>query len=457
MRDLTKGPVAGHVVHLSAFIALTTFFQTLYLVVDLYFVGQLGKEAVAGVALSGNIMMIVLALTQALGVGATSFIAQALGRRDRGHAEAVLNQTIVLSMAVGVAFAVTMWLARGAYSRSLAADAVTADNSVAYLNWYIPALGLQFLMVGLGSALRGSGDLRIPTVLQVATVLLNIVLAPILMFGWGTGVAFGVAGASLASMLAILAGCVSLLAYFSRPSNPLRIRPREWRPDVRLWSRMLKVGVPAGGEFVLMSVNMVLVYAVTRRFGAAAQAGVGIGMRVMQALFLPAVAIGFATAPVAAQNFGARLGDRVREAFRAAARISLVIMVTGTVICQVFASALIQFFNTDPAVIAFGSEYLSIVSWTFAASGTVFITSSVFQGMGHTLPPLASSMLRLFLFAVPVVSLSRAPWFEARHIWYLSIVSIVIHAAVSLWLLEREFKARLVFTAATADRSGAST
>src|SRR5262245_1295562 len=100
MRDFTKGDVGAHVFQLSAFIALTTFFQTLYLVVDMYFVGRLGKEAVAGVALSGNLMMIVLALTQALGVGATSLIAQALGRRDRDRAELVFNQTLVASTIV---------------------------------------------------------------------------------------------------------------------------------------------------------------------------------------------------------------------------------------------------------------------------------------------------------------------------------------------------------------------
>lgn len=216
MRDLTTGSVAGHVLHMSSFIALTTFFQTLYLVVDLYFVGRLGPEAVAGVALSGNVMMVVLALTQALGVGATAFIAQALGRRDRDHAELVFNQTMVLSTLVGALFAITMGLARVAYSRTLAADPVTAANSVAYLNWYIPAMALQFPLVGMGAALRGSGDLKIPTMIQVGTVLLNIALAPVLMFGWGTGWALGVAGASLASFLAILSGwrgsfCTSLV------------------------------------------------------------------------------------------------------------------------------------------------------------------------------------------------------------------------------------------------------
>src|SRR6266496_6659815 len=97
MKDLTRGPVGRHVVSLAAFIALTMIFQTLYFLADLYFVGRLGKEAVAGVSLAGNLMFIVLALTQSMGVGATSLIAQAIGRKDQKHAELVFNQALVLS------------------------------------------------------------------------------------------------------------------------------------------------------------------------------------------------------------------------------------------------------------------------------------------------------------------------------------------------------------------------
>ena len=104
MKDLTKGSVAGHIFHLSLFIAMSTTFQTLYFLADLYFVGKLGKEAIAGVALGGNLMMLVLALTQSLGVGATALIAQAMGRQDRARAERLFNQALVLSNLVGLTF-----------------------------------------------------------------------------------------------------------------------------------------------------------------------------------------------------------------------------------------------------------------------------------------------------------------------------------------------------------------
>jgi len=171
MKDLTQGPVRGHILQLSTFIALSTFFQTLYFLADLYFVGRLGREAIAAVALGGNLMMLVLALTQSLGVGATSLIAQALGRQDRRHAEIVFNQSLVLSNLVGLGLGVLLFALRGPYCRWLAADAVTASLGVQYLDWFIPALCLQFPLVAMGAAVRGLGDVKVPTAIQAATVV----------------------------------------------------------------------------------------------------------------------------------------------------------------------------------------------------------------------------------------------------------------------------------------------
>jgi putative MATE family efflux protein len=442
---MTQGPVAGHVLRLAAFIALTTAFQTLYFLADLYFVGRLGKEAIAGVGLAGNLAFVVLALTQSLGVGATSLIAQALGRKDQARAELVFNQAMALSCMTGLGFAVVAFALRGGYCRWLAADAASAGFGIQYLGWFVPALGLQFVLVAMGAALRGMGDMQVPTLIQVVTVVMNIALAPTLMFGWLTGVELGVAGTALASFIAIACGCVAFTAYFRRQQSPMRFRLAGWRPQLGLWGEMLRIGLPAGGEFALMSVYMVLVYDIIRGFGAAAQAGFGIGLRVVQSLFLPVVAIAFATAPVAGQNYGARLGERVRQSFYAAAGLSAAVMVALTLLCRIAPEGMIRFFNPDPTVVAFGSEYLRIISWNFLASGLVFVSSSVFQGMGNTLPPLGSSSLRLVLFALPAYWLSRQPAFRMAHVWYLSVAAVALQLVANMLLLKREFSRRLAF------------
>src|SRR5262249_34439727 len=150
--------------------------------------------------------------------------------------------------------------------------------------------------------------------------------------------------------------------YFLRMQTYLAVRSAQWKPMADIWSAMIKVGLPAGGEFGLMSVYMALVYWIIRDFGAAAQAGFGIGGRLMRAMFLPVMSIAFAAAPVAGQNFGARNAARVRETFRSAAFLVTGVMLVITALSHIAPDGMIRVFSQDPAVVAFGAEYLRIIS-----------------------------------------------------------------------------------------------
>jgi putative MATE family efflux protein len=445
MKDLTEGPVIRHLLNMAAFLAVSMLVQTLYLLADLYWVGRLGKEAIAAVGVAGNLMMVVLALTQMLGVGTTAVIAQAAGRKDQTHAERVFNQSLVMSLCIAMAFGIAGFILRDFYCASLTADATTADLAKRYLNWFIPALLLQFPLVTLGSALRATGIVKPAVGLQVLSVVLNMVLAPLLIFGIGPWPKMGVGGAALATFISILVGDVLMLVYFETKYHYLRLRAEQWRPQMRVWWAMLKIGLPAGAEFALFSVYIFLVYAIIRQFGAAAQAGFGIGARVMQAMFLPVVALSFAVSPVVGQNFGGRRAERVRHTVFAAIGLASAMMAVLTALAWLFAPWFIRGFTRDAQVIAFGSEYLTIVSLNFLASGIVFSSSSVFQGLGNTIPPLLSTSSRLLLFALPALLLSQRAGFQIRQVWYLSVVSQVLQACLNLLLLRRELGRKLAF------------
>jgi Na+-driven multidrug efflux pump len=220
-----------------------------------------------------------------------------------------------------------------------------------------------------------------------------------------------------------------------------------------MWRSMVKIGLPAGGEFALLSVYMGVIYYITRGFGAAAQAGYGIGGRVMQSLFLPVIAISFSLAPIIGQNFGARKPERVREGFKDAAIIVSGAMLVLTVLCRISSHTLLLPFSKDEAVLAPGAQFLSIVSLNFVAQGLIFAASSTFQGLGNTLPPLFSSSLRLILFAVPAYVWSRMPGFKIEYIWYLSVASVTVQMVVNLLLLRRELRRKLQFATTAAATS----
>src|ERR1700739_2951049 len=153
MKDLTQGSVTRHLLHMSAFMSMSMLAQTLYLLADLYWVGRLGKEAIAAVGVAGNLTMIVVALTQMLGVGTTALIAQATGQKDQPRAELVFNQAFLMSILVGAGLGVAGFLLMIVYCTSLSADTTTASLARSYMLWFLPALMLQFPLVALGSAL----------------------------------------------------------------------------------------------------------------------------------------------------------------------------------------------------------------------------------------------------------------------------------------------------------------
>ncbi len=443
MKDLTKGSISSHIIAMAVPMAAGMIFQTLYFFVDLYFVAKLGDAAVAGVSTAGNAMFIIMALTQVLGVGTVALIAHAVGRKDQADANLIFNQSLLIAALCGVLTLLVGYTGSRAYVRSIAADEATVQAGVTYLYWFMPGMALQFAMVAMGSALRGTGIVQPTMVVQVLTLLINTILAPILIAGWGIGRPMGVAGAGLASTIAIVIGVVILSLYFVRLEKYVSFHKEQWQPRLAIWKRMLTIGLPAGGEFALMFVFTAVTYWALRHFGAAAQAGFGIGGRIMQGIFLPVMAIAFAAAPVAGQNFGARQPERVRETFKSAVKLCTALMFVLMLLMQWRPDALVRIFSTEPQVVDVGSQFLHIISWNFVLSGVIFTCSSMFQALGNTLPSLYSSATRLITYSVPLIWVSTQPWFQLVHVWYLSVGTVILQMIVSLVLLQKQLRVRL--------------
>ena len=444
MKDLTQGSIVANILAMAAPMAAGMIFQTLYFLVDLYFVAGLGDAAVAGVGAAGTLMFVIMALTQVLGVGAVALIAQAVGRRDQADANLVFNQSVLFAVACALATLIGGYALARSYVGSIAADSATQAAGVTYLYWFLPGLALGFAQVVMGSALRGTGIVKPTMAIQALTVLLNTLLAPVLIAGWGTGYAMGVAGAGLASSISIAIGIVLLAAYFVKLEKYVGFDAKLWRPQLHVWKRMLDVGLPAGGEFALMFIYMGVIYWVISDFGAAAQAGFGIGSRIMQSIFMPAMAIAFAAGPIAGQNFGAKQGSRVRETFAKALMLNTVVMVLVTVFLQWRPEALVGFFTAEAEAQAVGATFLRIISWTFIAQGIVFTCSGVFQGLGNTIPAMLSSGIRLAVFVPLAVWVAAQPEFHLDEVWWLSVSTVWLQATVSYLLMRQQFKRRLV-------------
>jgi putative MATE family efflux protein len=444
MKDLTQGSIVSHIAIMAPPIFAGMIMMMLCGLIDLYFVSGLGDAAVAGVAAAGNAGFLINALMQVLSVGTVALIAHAVGRKDRADANLVFNQSLGLSALCGLVTWIVGSAVAGSYMHAVAVDAATIEAGTTYLLWFMPALALQFALLVMGSALRGTGIVRPTMIVQAFALLINIVLAPVLIVGWGTGHAFGVAGAGLASSIAVLLGLLMQWVYFRKLERYVAVDRRQLYPQFKQWRRILDIGLPAGAEFAIIFSYMAVVYYALRDFGPAAQAGFGIGTRVLGLIQVPAMAVAFSAGPIAGQNFGAGNVERVRETFRKVVLVTTSVMIVLTILAQLKPGLLLGSIASDPETMAAGAVFLQMVSLNLVAQGLIFVCSSMFQGLGNTKPVLLSSGARLVTYALPVLWLSAKPGFRIEYVWYVSNVTTTLQAALALWLLHLEFRKRLL-------------
>lgn len=443
MKDLTQGSITKIILTMAAPVAAGMLFQTLYLLVDLYFVSGLGEASVAGVGSAGTLFFVVMALSQVLGVSAVAMISQSVGRKDKAEANLVFNQSMLLSLVCMVVTLLGGYLLAQPYIYSIVSDSAVRSEGLRYLYWFLPGMSLQFAMMTMSSALRGTGIVKPAMAIQVLTVILNTILTPMLILGVGPLPSLGVVGAGLASSISIVVGVLMLVAYFFKLEKYVSFQKVLWQPDLRIWRKIIDIGLPAGGEMLLLFVYFSVVYWVSQGFGASAQAGFSIGGRIMQSIFMPAMVISFVIGPIAGQNFGAQCPERVRETLSKGMMLSSVIMVAVTLFLQWRPEFLVAFFTDDAAVIEVGTVFLKIVSLNFVAQGVVFTCSGIFQGLGNTRPALLSSFVRIGLFIPIAVYLSYQEDFTLNQLWYVSVATVCIQAIVSYLLIQKEFQIKL--------------
>ncbi len=443
MKDLTQGSIRRHIIAMATPITVGMLVQTLYYLVDLWFVSRLGTDDVAGVSAAGAVVLLVMALTQMLSVGTMAPIARAVGAKDRGMANLVFNQSLLLALAMTLLTLVAGVLGIARFMRAIGADAAIADAGTRYLLWYLPGLATQFALAAVGAALQGTGITKPAMAVRLVTLVVNIALAPVLIAGWGTHHAMGVAGAGLASTIAGLVGVAMMVAYFVRLESYVKLDLHALRPQWDVQWQMLRVGVPSGGEIVLMFMMSAATFALIRDFGVDAQAGFGIGSRVLQAIMMPSLAIAFAVPAIAGQNVGARRVERVRATLHQALLIELAIGIVMVAVCQLWPEVPVGWFTQDAHTARVGAEFLRTISWNFFGAALVFGCSGMFQALGNTLPGLASSATRFVLFVVPATWLSHRPGFTLATVWHLSIATTVVQGIVSLLLVRWQMDSKL--------------
>jgi len=432
-QDLTTGPIGRHVLRMGAPMFVGMLVNNLYGLADLFWVSRLPESAVAVAAtsLAYNLTIAVMAIGQVLTVGAVAPIAQAAGRRDDAAVRQLFHQATGLSLLAALLFALPVFLARHWLGEHFAGDAATAAVTADVLFWFAPALGLMIPMLVLAAALRGIGDVRTAIRVQLGSVLMNMVFAPVMVFGIGLPHPLGAPGAAAATLVSVTIALAILMQRVLRQRHYLGLDPAEWKPRVARWLEMLRIGLPAGSEFALMGLFFGYVMWVLARFGPEAQAAFGIGMRWMQLGLLPALALGFASAAVAGQNLGAGSIPRVRATLTHAATIGLATSIVSCAIYQLIPGPLVRVFSDDPEVLQIGIEMVRILSLNLLASSLVMTYTGVFSGLGETVPPFISSIVRYGIVIVAIAVTLNSHHFSIALIWWMQLLATALQVVLN--------------------------
>jgi putative MATE family efflux protein len=407
---------------------------TVYLMVDLYFVGRLGPEAVAALSISGNAFFIHLGFSAILGTGGMALIAQAFGRKDYDYAARVFKQCILLALVVGVVEAATGLMIAPAYIKYFGGSGKSLEWGIQYFQIFVISFLFMILLYTIGNCYRGMGNTKTPMIIMLQANLMNMVLDPILIFGWLGLPGMGVRGAALASVISQIYALAIYGYLIIFKGSHINIKGG-WQLNLGIIRKCLYIGVPSGLNHFLLAANLLITFRVISDYGTAALAAIGIGFRILQAIYIPVIAVASAMAAIVGQNFGANKYKRITGTFARAWLISTLFMLFCTAVCQAFPDYIIEIFSKDSNVIRFGVIYLRVFSLGFIIVGAIMVFSAVFQGLGKTYPSLIGAVVDNALFAGLVFILPVYFSWGIQSIWWIKLTTAIIETAVvAVWL-----------------------
>ncbi len=432
--DLTAGPIFKTLIRLAVPVTISMVMFTVYLLVDLLFVGRLGPEAVAALSISSNAFFIHLGFSTVLGTGGMALIAQAFGRKDYDYAANVFKHSLLLALIIGLGEAATGLLIAPAYIKFFGGTGKSLLWGIQYFQLFTISFLFMILLYTVGNCFRGMGDTKTPMMIMLQANLMNILLDPILIFGWLGLPAMGVRGAALASLISQIYA-LGIYGYIIFVKGFHIDLSGKWRLQAGIIRRMLFIGIPSGMNHFLLAANLLITYRVIGEYGTAAIASIGIGFRILQGIYIPVIALASAMAAIVGQNYGARNYDRIAGTFKRAWAISMMFMILCTLICRLLPASIIGTFSNDSEVIRFGVNYLMVFSLGNVMIGTIMVSGAAFQGLGKTYPSLAGAVLDNALFAALVFTLPAYYSWGIQSIWWIKVTTAAIESlVVAAWL-----------------------
>ena len=416
-------------------IMAANFLQTLYNLVDTYYLGRLGREAVAAPSIAFNIILFLVVFGIGYAMAATTLISQAKGDNNQELVDFYAGQICTVMLTMSIIIGVAGYLLTVPMLKLMQVPDDVFPHVRVYMEIIFIGMPFMFISFILKGILQGIGDSMTPLKIQGLTVLLNVVLDPLFIFGLGVVPAMGVAGAALATILSRAVGSAIAVYILLKGKKGVHIRARHLIPRKDAFLLMSRIGFPSSVGQGLSSLGFTVLQGIVNTLGAAVIAAYGVGGRIIGIFNMPAMGMGQATAVMVGQRLGARKHDEAKRVVTYAVRSILVFIIAGMTLTFFRGKDVVRFFIDDPEVIAHGAELFRIVSVSVVFFALFMVLNGAFQGGGDTKPMMVMNILRLWALRLPLAYLFVMVLdMGAVGIWWAMFTSNFVVAGITLLL-----------------------
>lgn len=400
--DFTSGNLNSAIFMLAIPMVLEMIMESVFALVDAYFVGQISPDALATVGLTESVITLVYAAAIGLSTAPVAMVSRFIGQQDEEGASRVARQAILLALGLSLLLAVPGYI----YAADVLRLMGGSEELVASGHWYTRILfasnGVIVFLFLLNGIFRGAGEAsRAMWALWLANGI-NIILDPILIFGWGPFPEMGIAGAAVATTIGRGAGVAFQLWILFSGRSVVRLRLGSWRPDWDLLRRLARIASTGALQFLIASASWIFLMRINARFGSEAVAGYTVAIRLILFTLLPAWGLSNAAATLVGQNLGAEQPGRAERSVWRAAHINAVFLGLVSIAYYFFAPTWIRVFTDDPAVIDPGVTALRIFAIGYVIYGYGLILSQAFNGAGDTRTPSWINFICFWLVEIPL-------------------------------------------------------
>jgi putative MATE family efflux protein len=445
-QDYTQGSISRAILLLAVPMVLEMMMESVFAVVDVYFVSGLGASAVATVGLTESVLTLVYAVGIGLAMGTTAMVARRIGEKDR-HAAA---DTAVQAIWVALAASIPISLAGIFFAKEIlglmGGDAWTIEHGYKYTQWMLGGNAVIMLLFVNNAIFRGAGDAAIAMRVLWFANALNIVLGPGLIRGWGPLPEMGIQGAAVATTIGRGAGVLMQLWVLARGGKHIKILASQVKLHAEIMWRLIRVSVGGIGQFIIATSSWIGLVRIMSTFGSEALAGYTIAVRIIIFTFMPAWGLSNAAATLVGQNLGAKQPERAARSVWITGFITMGFMLLVSLVYIFGNEMLVRIFTKDPAVVTAGAECLRIVSYGYLFYAWELVMIQAFNGAGDTMTPTKINFFCFWLFEIPFAYLLALKWGAGEAGVYWAIVATESMAGlVAIWLFRRgTWKTRMV-------------